>query len=46
MSTKKELRGLWENFVDSSQEDLIKDALIATRESLQGEKLRRLRYAL
>jgi 20S proteasome subunit alpha 6 len=30
----------FENFVDSSWEDLIKDALIATRETLQGEKLR------
>jgi len=28
------------NFAASSREDLIKDALIATRESLQGEKLR------
>ncbi|KAB1220662.1 Proteasome subunit alpha type-1-B [Morella rubra] len=28
------------NFMDSSREDLIKDALIATRETLQGEKLR------
>ncbi|AES73993.2 20S proteasome subunit alpha type 1 [Medicago truncatula] len=28
------------NFTASSREDLIKDALIATRESLQGEKLR------
>ncbi|CAN6589085.1 unnamed protein product [Malus baccata var. baccata] len=28
------------NFTGSSREDLIKDALIATRETLQGEKLR------
>ena len=28
------------NFMGSTREDLIKDALIATRESLQGEKLR------
>jgi len=28
------------NFVDSSWDDLIKDALIATRETLQGEKLK------
>lgn len=30
----------FENFTDSSREDLIRDALIATRETLQGEKLR------
>jgi 20S proteasome subunit alpha 6 len=30
----------FENFVDVLRKDLIKDALIATRESLQGEKLR------
>lgn len=28
------------NFKDSSRDDLVKDALIATRETLQGEKLR------
>nr|POE52415.1 proteasome subunit alpha type-1-b [Quercus suber] len=30
----------FENFTNSSREDLIKDALIATRETLQGEKLK------
>uniref|UniRef100_A0A2N9ICB9 Proteasome alpha-type subunits domain-containing protein n=1 Tax=Fagus sylvatica TaxID=28930 RepID=A0A2N9ICB9_FAGSY len=39
-AAKTYLERRFENFVDSSREDLIKDALIATRESLQGEKLR------
>lgn len=39
-AAKTYLERRFENFVGSSREDLIKDALIATRESLQGEKLR------
>ncbi|XP_057427499.1 proteasome subunit alpha type-1-B-like [Lotus japonicus] len=39
-AAKTYLERRFENFVSSSREDLIKDALIATRESLQGEKLR------
>lgn len=39
-AAKTYLERRFENFVDSSREDLIRDALIATRETLQGEKLR------
>ncbi|XP_061353349.1 proteasome subunit alpha type-1-B-like [Gastrolobium bilobum] len=39
-AAKTYLERRFENFMGSSREDLIKDALIATRESLQGEKLR------
>ncbi|KAL2318755.1 hypothetical protein Fmac_032631 [Flemingia macrophylla] len=39
-AAKTYLERRFENFMSSSREDLIKDALIATRESLQGEKLR------
>ncbi|XP_059453926.1 proteasome subunit alpha type-1-A-like [Corylus avellana] len=39
-AAKTYLERRFENFVDSSWDDLIKDALIATRETLQGEKLR------
>ena len=39
-AAKTYLERRFEKFVDSSPEDLIKYALIATRESLQGEKLR------
>jgi len=39
-AAKTYLERKFDNFVGSSREDLIKDALIATRESLQGEKLR------
>jgi len=39
-AAKTYLERRFDNFMGSSREDLIKDALIATRESLQGEKLR------
>ncbi|GLT72235.1 hypothetical protein SLA2020_441890 [Shorea laevis] len=39
-AAKTYLERRFENFVDSSWDDLIKDALIATRETLQGEKLK------
>uniref|UniRef100_A0A2N9IZZ8 Aminotransferase-like plant mobile domain-containing protein n=1 Tax=Fagus sylvatica TaxID=28930 RepID=A0A2N9IZZ8_FAGSY len=39
-AAKTYLERRFENFVDVLRKDLIKDALIATRESLQGEKLR------
>ncbi|XP_062101331.1 proteasome subunit alpha type-1-A-like [Humulus lupulus] len=39
-AAKTYLERRFESFKDSSREDLIKDALIATRETLQGEKLR------
>lgn len=39
-AAKTYLERRFENFTNSSREDLIKDALIATRETLQGEKLR------
>ncbi|KAJ7966779.1 Proteasome subunit alpha type [Quillaja saponaria] len=39
-AAKTYLERRFKNFTDSSREDLIKDALIATRETLQGEKLR------
>ncbi|KAK2452368.1 RNA polymerase-associated factor [Trifolium repens] len=39
-AAKTYLERKFNNFTASSREDLIKDALIATRESLQGEKLR------
>ncbi|CAL0323818.1 unnamed protein product [Lupinus luteus] len=39
-AAKTYLERKFDNFNGSSREDLIKDALIATRESLQGEKLR------
>ncbi|CAK8569647.1 unnamed protein product [Lathyrus sativus] len=39
-AAKTYLERRFNNFTASSREDLIKDALIATRESLQGEKLR------
>lgn len=39
-AAKTYLERRFANFKDSSREDLIKDALIATRETLQGEKLR------
>ncbi|KAF5468521.1 hypothetical protein F2P56_012665 [Juglans regia] len=39
-AAKTYLERRFENFTDSSREDLIRDALIATRETLQGEKLR------
>ncbi|KAG2666713.1 hypothetical protein I3843_15G075200 [Carya illinoinensis] len=39
-AAKTYLERRFENFKDSSREDLIRDALIATRETLQGEKLR------
>ncbi|KAK7365231.1 hypothetical protein VNO80_14124 [Phaseolus coccineus] len=39
-AAKTYLERRFDNFIGSSREDLIKDALIATRESLQGEKLR------
>ena len=38
-AAKTYLERRFESFKDSSREDLIKDALIATRETLQGEKL-------
>lgn len=39
-AAKTYLERRFENFTNSSREDLIKDALIATRETLQGEKLK------
>lgn len=39
-AAKTYLERRFESFTDSTREDLIKDALIATRETLQGEKLR------
>lgn len=39
-AAKTYLERRFKNFNESSREDLIKDALIATRETLQGEKLR------
>jgi len=39
-AAKTYLERRFEKFTDSSREDLIKDALIATRETLQGEKLK------
>lgn len=39
-AAKTYLERRFANFNESSREDLIKDALIATRETLQGEKLR------
>ncbi|KAM0972858.1 hypothetical protein ACFX13_016522 [Malus domestica] len=39
-AAKTYLERRFENFTGSTREDLIKDALIATRETLQGEKLR------
>ncbi|PON54950.1 Proteasome A-type subunit [Parasponia andersonii] len=39
-AAKTYLERRFESFKDSSRDDLIKDALIATRETLQGEKLR------
>lgn len=39
-AAKTYLERRFENFEGSSREDLIKDALIATRETLQGEKLK------
>ncbi|KAK7376789.1 hypothetical protein VNO80_02206 [Phaseolus coccineus] len=39
-AAKTYLERRFDNFMGSTREDLIKDALIATRESLQGEKLR------
>ncbi|KAM6559863.1 hypothetical protein CsatA_029102 [Cannabis sativa] len=39
-AAKTYLERRFESFKDSSREELIKDALIATRETLQGEKLR------
>ncbi|KAG6598460.1 Proteasome subunit alpha type-1-B, partial [Cucurbita argyrosperma subsp. argyrosperma] len=38
-AAKTYLERRFENFKDSSRDDLIKDALMATRETLQGEKL-------
>ncbi|XP_022996683.1 proteasome subunit alpha type-1-B-like [Cucurbita maxima] len=38
-AAKTYLERRFENFKDSSKDDLIKDALMATRETLQGEKL-------
>ncbi|KAF2324595.1 hypothetical protein GH714_015528 [Hevea brasiliensis] len=39
-AAKTYLERRFENFTDSSREDLIKDALIAVRETLQGETLK------
>ena len=39
-AAKTYLERRFENFMDSSRDDLIKDALIAVRETLQGETLK------
>ena len=39
-AAKTYLESKFENFMDSSREDLIKEALIATRETLQGKNLK------
>ncbi|KAM5564932.1 proteasome subunit alpha type-1-B-like [Rosa sericea] len=39
-AAKTYLERRFQSFTDSTREDLIKDALIATRETLQGEKLK------